>query len=114
MNRELKIQQYLVEKMAISLAKMCMQDMNLAKKLPSVLAVGVIYVTLMTLEQTKKKDLLNKCALVKLIEISKVSKDDLDDIYTLIQHMSENFEAVNCVSFTNFKHVKNIHYNIMA
>jgi hypothetical protein len=41
-----KVQKYLVEKMAIYLAKMSMHDDELATKKPSLLAVGAIYVAL--------------------------------------------------------------------
>lgn len=113
-NGELKIEQYLIEKMTVSLAKMCTQDLTLTKKLPSVLAAGIIYVSLMTLEQTKKQDSLNKLAIAKLMEMSKTSKDELDDIYLHIQDMSQNFDAANCASFANFADLDNLQYNIMA
>jgi hypothetical protein len=41
-----KVQQFLIEKMAIYLAKMSMHDMDLASRNPSLLAVGSIYVAL--------------------------------------------------------------------
>jgi len=41
-----KVQQYLIEKMAIYLAKMSMHDHDLSQKHPSLLAVGAIYVAL--------------------------------------------------------------------
>ena len=40
------VDNYLIEKMAIYLAKMCMHDLHLASRRPSLLAVGVIYVAL--------------------------------------------------------------------
>jgi hypothetical protein len=40
------MQKYLIEKMAIYLAKMSMHDLNLSVRNPSLLAVGAIYVSL--------------------------------------------------------------------
>ena len=51
------MQKYLIEKMAIYLAKMSMHDLNLSVRHPSLLAVGAIYVSLKICEQLKKKDL---------------------------------------------------------
>jgi hypothetical protein len=41
-----KVDNYLIEKMAIYLAKMCMHDYYLSQKLPSLLAIGCVYVSL--------------------------------------------------------------------
>lgn len=41
-----KVENYLVEKMAIYLAKMSMHDADLSARKPSLLAVGAIYVAL--------------------------------------------------------------------
>jgi len=41
-----KVDNFLIEKMAIYLAKMCMHDYYLSQKLPSLLAIGCIYVSL--------------------------------------------------------------------
>ena len=54
------MQKYLIEKMAIYLAKMSMHDLNLSVRHPSLLAVGAIYVSLKICEQLKKKDLNSK------------------------------------------------------
>ena len=54
-----KVQDYLIEKMAIYLAKMSMHDEYLSGKRPSLLAVGSIYVALKICEQLKKKELIN-------------------------------------------------------
>lgn len=53
------LQKYLIEKMAIYLAKMSMHEMTLAVRHPSLLAVGAIYVALKICEQLKKKELIN-------------------------------------------------------
>jgi len=67
---ELKVQQYLIEKMTVYLAKMSMHDVDLCAKPPSLLAVGAIYVALKICEQLKRKDLINSTVVTKLIQVS--------------------------------------------
>jgi len=43
---EQNVENYLIEKMAIYLAKMSMHDLDLSSRRPSLLAVGSIYVAL--------------------------------------------------------------------
>jgi len=40
------VEQFLIEKMSIYLAKMSMHDLNLSERRPSLIAVGSIYVAL--------------------------------------------------------------------
>ena len=54
------VENFLVEKMAIYLAKMSMHDLNLSERKPSLIAVGSIYVALKICEQLKKKELINE------------------------------------------------------
>ena len=54
-----KLQDYLIEKMAIYLAKMAMHEVELSTRMPSLLAVGSIYVALKICEQLKRKELIN-------------------------------------------------------
>ena len=54
------VEDFLVEKMAIYLAKMSMHDLNLSERKPSLIAVGSIYVALKICEQLKKKELINE------------------------------------------------------
>jgi hypothetical protein len=54
-----KLQDYLIEKMAIYLAKMAMHEAELSTRMPSLLAVGSIYVALKICEQLKRKDLIS-------------------------------------------------------
>jgi hypothetical protein len=69
------MQKYLIEKMAIYLAKMSMHDLNLSVRHPSLLAVGAIYVSLKICEQLKKKDLINASVVTRLIAVSKMGED---------------------------------------
>ena len=54
-----QVQNYLIEKMSIYLAKMSMHDPDLATRHPSLLSIGAIYVALKICEQLKKKELIN-------------------------------------------------------
>jgi hypothetical protein len=69
------MQKYLIEKMAIYLAKMSMHDLSLSVRHPSLLAVGAIYVSLKICEQLKKKDLINANVVTRLIAVSKMGED---------------------------------------
>ena len=69
------IQKYLIEKMAIYLAKMSLHDSELSARAPSLLAVGAIYVALKICEQLKKKKFINAQVVTRLIQISKMSED---------------------------------------
>ena len=53
--QEKKVQDYFIEKVIIYYAKMCMHDSTLPQKLPSVLASGIIQVSLKVFEQIKKE-----------------------------------------------------------
>ena len=69
------MQKYLIEKMAIYLAKMSMHDLSHSVRHPSLLAVGAIYVSLKICEQLKKKDLINANVVTRLIAVSKMGED---------------------------------------
>ena len=66
------VENFLIEKMAIYLAKMSMHDLYLSSKRPSLLAVGSIYVALKICEQLKKKELINTSVVTSLIQASKM------------------------------------------
>jgi hypothetical protein len=53
--------------MAIYLAKMAMHEAELSTRMPSLLAVGSIYVALKICEQLKRKDLISTQVVAKLI-----------------------------------------------
>lgn len=61
------VENFLIEKMAIYLAKMSMHDLYLSSKRPSLLAVGSIYVALKICEQLKKKEFINTHVVTNLI-----------------------------------------------
>lgn len=82
--KESKVEQYFIEKTAIYYAKMCMHDLKLATKLPSVIAAGVIHVALKISEQIKKKKLTTTNNLNKLLSVSRMQEDELVEISRII------------------------------
>jgi hypothetical protein len=56
--------------MCIYLSKMSMHDVQLATVVPSLMAVGCIYVALKICEQLTKKELINVDVVTKLINVS--------------------------------------------
>jgi hypothetical protein len=75
-----KVEDFLIEKMAIYLAKMSMHNLYLSSKRPSLLAVGSIYVALKICEQLKKKDLINTYVVTSLIQASKMLEEEILDV----------------------------------
>lgn len=71
------MEDFLVEKMAIYLAKMSMHDYTLSQQQPSLVAVGSIYVALKICEQLKKKELISPQIVQKIIEVSKMEEDEI-------------------------------------
>ena len=65
--------------MCIYLSKMSMHDVELATRVPSLLAVGCIYVALKICEQLTKKELINVHVVTKLIKVSQMADDEILD-----------------------------------
>ena len=59
LTEEEEIEDLLIEKMSIYLAKMCMHDYYLAGKLPSLIGIGSLYVALKICEQLRKRSLIS-------------------------------------------------------
>jgi len=89
---ELKVQEYLIEKMTIYLAKMSMHDNDLSAKPPSLLAVGAIYVALKICEQLKRKDLINSTVVTKLIQVSHMGEDEILEVSQKVLYLAQNFD----------------------
>jgi len=86
--KELKVQQYFIEKTVLYYAKICMHNSKLATKLPSVLAAGVIHVALKIYEQIKKKKLATADNLTKLLSVSRMHEDELTEISRIVLQMA--------------------------
>ena len=82
------MQEFLIEKMAIYLAKMSMHDADLACRSPSLMAVGAIYVALKICEQLKKKDLINAQVVSRLIQVSKMGEDEILDVSQKVLYLA--------------------------
>ena len=77
---EEQVQKYLIEKMAIYLAKMAMHHLDLCTHRPSLLAVGAIYVALKICEQLKKQVLITQPVVMQLIHVSKMPEEVILDV----------------------------------
>jgi hypothetical protein len=105
-----KVQQYLIEKMSIYLAKMSMHDIELASRNPSLLAVGAIYVALKICEQLKKKDLINAQVVTRLIHVSKMGEDEILDVSQKVLYLAQNFDK----EFPGLENLKKTHFGIIT
>lgn len=108
--QEITLQKYLIEKMAIYLAKMSMHDINLAVRHPSLLAVGAIYVALKICEQLKKKEFINANVVTRLINVSKMGEDQILDVSQKVLYLAQNFDK----EFPNLENLKKTHFGIIT
>jgi len=105
-----KVENYLIEKMAIYLAKMCMHDIELSARRPSLLAVGSIYVALKISEQLKKKDLINSAVVCRLLKKSKMKEDDILDVSQKVLYLAQNFDK----ELPGLDNLKNTHFKLIT
>ena len=105
-----KIQDYLIEKMSIYLAKMSMHDSELSARNPSLLAVGAIYVALKICEQLKRKDLINATVVNKLIQQSRMNEDAILDVSQKVLYLAQNFDR----EFPGLENLKKTHFGIIT
>lgn len=105
-----KVQQYLIEKMAIYLSKMSMHDLELSGRNPSLLAVGSIYVALKICEQLKKKDLINAQVVTRLIHVSRMNEDQILDVSQKVLYLAQNFDK----EFPGLENLKKTHFGIIT
>lgn len=75
-----KVEKFLIEKMAIYLAKMSMHDAELSTRKSSLLAVGAIYVALKICEQLKRKVLISSDLVQRLIAASNMVEDEILEV----------------------------------
>ena len=80
--------------MAIYLAKMCMHDYYLSQKLPSLLAIGCVYVSLKICEQLKKNDFITTEVVQSILEVSQVPEEEILKISQKILYLAQNFDKV--------------------
>jgi len=106
------VQSYLIEKMAIYLAKLSMHDITISSKRPSLLAVGAIYVALKICEQLKQKDLINCQIVHKLIEVSKAAEEDILDVSQKVLYLAQNFDRPDM--FPGLENLKKTHFTVIT
>lgn len=79
-------------------AKMCMHDSYLPTKLPSVLASGIIQVSLKVFEQIKKHKISSPQTLDKLMQVSNLSEELIfttsKDVLKIAQDFDKNYPSL--------------------
>ena len=103
-------QNYLIEKMCIYLAKMSMHSVELASRMPSLIAVGSIYVALKICEQLTHKELINVNVVTKLIQVSQMQEDDILDASQKVLYLAQNFDR----EFPGLENLKKTHFGIIT
>lgn len=104
--QEKKVHDYFIEKVVIYYAKMCMHDGNLPTKLPSVLASGIIQVSLKVFEQIKKVKISSPNTLKSLIQISGLNEELVfttsKDVLKMAQDFDKNYPSLSNLRNTHF------------
>lgn len=108
--KEKIVQQYLIEKMSVYLAKMSLHNDDLSTRHPSLLAVGSIYVALKICEQLKKKDLINSTVVTRLIIVSRMGEDDILEVSQKILYLAQNFDQ----EFPTLENLKKTHFGVIT
>ncbi len=96
----------LIEKMAVYLAKMAVHNIEVACKVPSLQAVGSMYVALKICEQLKKTQLITNEIVFKLVGVSKAKEEDIIEISQKILYLAQNFEK----EFPGLENLKKTHF----
>jgi cyclin B/cyclin A len=96
--------------MAIYLAKMCMHDYYLSQKLPSLLAIGCVYVSLKICEQLKKNDFITTEVVQSILEVSQVPEEEILKISQKILYLAQNFDKV----YPGLINLKETHFSVIT
>jgi len=96
----------LIEKMALYLAKMALHDYELAGRLPSLQAVGALYVSLKICEQLKKTSLITQDIVNKLVYISKAREEDIILVSQRVLYLAQNFDK----AYPGLENLKKTHF----
>lgn len=104
------MEDFLIEKMAIYLAKMSMHDYSLSQQQPSLVAVGSIYVALKICEQLKKKELISPQIVSKIIEVSKMEEDSILAVSQKVLYLAQNFDK----EYPHLENLKKTHFTIIT
>lgn len=101
---------FLIEKLAIYLAKLVVHDIDLAQENPSLLAVGSIYVALKVAEQLTKKELISTDVILRLKNTSQRNEDEILDISQRVLHLTQNFDS----EFPGMTNLKSTHFSVIT
>lgn len=104
------VQNYLIEKMAIYLAKMSMHDPDLATRNPSLLSIGAIYVALKICEQLTKKELISGQVVQRLIAASKRDEEQILEVSQKVLYLAQNFDK----EYPSLENLKKTHFGIIT
>lgn len=78
--------------------------------MPSLLAVGAIYVALKICEQLKKKEFINALVVSRLIQISKMSEEKILEVSQKVLYLAQNFDK----EFPGLENLKKTHFGIIT
>lgn len=105
-----KVEDYLIEKMCVYLAKMAMHDEGLSQRKPSLIATSSIYVALKICEQLKKKEFINSTIVHRLVSMSKLHERDILSTSQKILYLAQNFEK----EFPGLDNLKTNHFKLIT
>ena len=83
-----KVENLLIQKMALNLAKMTMHEYGLCGERPSLLSIGSVYVALKICEQLKKLTLITDDVVQRLLDVSELAEDQILGVSQRILHLA--------------------------
>lgn len=87
-----------------------MHDSELSARMPSLLAVGSIYVALKICEQLKRRDLISTHVVARLIQVSQRQEEEILDVSQKILFLAQNFDR----ELPGLENLKKTHFNIIT
>jgi len=101
---------HLIHKMAMYLAKMAIHDYELSGKRPSLVAIGVLYVSLKICEQLKRQDLITNSILSCLVKVAKAEEEDIVQVSQKVLYLAQNWDR----TFQGLENLKKTHFVIIT
>lgn len=84
----------LIYKMSIYLGKMAVHDYDLSGKVPSLVAIGCLYVALKICEQLSKESFITAELVQKIVEVSQHAEADTMAVSKQVLHLAQNFDKL--------------------
>ena len=107
---EQAIENFLIQKMSVYLAKMIVHDSSLSCLKPSLLAIGSIYVALKICELLKRKELTTAATIKNLITKSQMPEPEILAVSQQVLHLAQNFDK----AFPQLDHLKISHFKLIT